>query len=614
MAKAAGSKTKYVAGGVAVAILAAAGIAIGVTLGVKNNKSSSSDSNLKGTSSSTAAAVLEKCGALEVYSKSQDNALDGVCTRLDAALQRPVKPNLHFTCATCVDVVQKALPLTARFLSTYCTCLRRTLCRNSDQLCLRSYDGVVLHRGVRLPICVRHDVQLQRRRRGHLRDAVLHQRPHPEGLQQLRLHLLPSRHLRRHPQDGEDHIRAHSGRILRVHWSGGRGGLQGVSTVSYKPAAETAEPTAAPTLKPTAKPTVAVVTVAPTALPTTPVPTKKPVVPAEDVCTQVIPPPGVKVGGCMQIMCIPQQVGAGDVFHVTSSVNLLDMTTKQYYTGSGTQPNQPYQCGEHTFQATFNANYKAGTTTYDIMWKWFVTPFWGSLDANTQYYDPFPNMLAESGINKQPTYGPLQGDCVPVPDRWWNLPPTGEQDGIDFVTIPQCIVKGKAWTIEVKVHLESALTADLRVNLQIGTGGDMYLAHPHVPPTDARKPHVLPSLSSVYHQLTHATLRVTHRTAGDKDIYVTESNKYGILPNPAVVSWDAPLPANYWTTYQMDFDADQMNLFDNGARLYIAAFLVPHLAQFNATIAGGWNVLDREYFLGLKFCNTLNEMAPAGAN
>jgi hypothetical protein len=61
------------------------------------------------------------------------------------------------------------------------------------------------------------------------------------------------------------------------------------------------------------------------------------------------------------------------------------------------------------------------------------------------------------------------------------------QDGIDFNVLPQCFQPGEDWTIQVSTHLETAMTADLHCNLQIGSGGDVYLGafythtHSHVP-------------------------------------------------------------------------------------------------------------------------------------
>jgi hypothetical protein len=74
-------------------------------------------------------------------------------------------------------------------------------------------------------------------------------------------------------------------------------------------------------------------------------------------------------------------------------------------------------------------------------------PIWGKEGAYVQ--DTFPNMLSESGIDKQPAYTGLVDDCVPVPTREWNLPPTGLQDAINFSELPKCITIGKPWEIQV---------------------------------------------------------------------------------------------------------------------------------------------------------------------
>jgi hypothetical protein len=232
---------------------------------------------------------------------------------------------------------------------------------------------------------------------------------------------------------------------------------------------------------------------------------------------------------------------------------LLDRINKAYFTGTGFQSNGTQQCGEHTYQLDKFAVKTASPTnaTYDIMWKYFFLPVWGT-GENNRTQDQFPNMLAEAGIPQQPPYTGLVNQCPVKPNREWILPPTGKQDAITFKTIPTCITPGKPWSIDVYYHLESAAKADLRVNLQIGTGGDKYL--------------------------------------GPEDIYVTESNIYGVKGvNATLYNYTSP---QYYSKDTAKFTANQTSLLSPGDRVYAAAFLVP----FNSTFgANGWTILEREF-------------------
>jgi hypothetical protein len=71
---------------------------------------------------------------------------------------------------------------------------------------------------------------------------------------------------------------------------------------------------------------------------------------------------------------------------------------------------------------------------------------------------------------------------------------------------------------QIDTHLESLKKVDFRVNLQIGTGGDKYL--------------------------------------GAADVYVTESDIYGLAANAA--------SGDYWTFNKMPFTAAQTALLRAG--------------------------------------------------
>ncbi|KAG5192729.1 hypothetical protein JKP88DRAFT_347293 [Tribonema minus] len=330
--------------------------------------------------------------------------------------------------------------------------------------------------------------------------------------------------------------------------------------------------TEAPTMSPSSSPTVA-----PTSGLIFPEDTPK-----NEVCVQGVRPPGVKPGACMQVMCVPKAVEKLDKFHTTVrfclqrprkwhlAFGLLDMKTKAYLGGEGFGiVDEEWQCAEHTFEHVFLAPKDlpdpATTKPYpnltpsklDLMWKFFAIPNWGT-GADDYVEDTFPNMLAEAGIDIQPNYlKPLtpEGDCPIKPTRFWNLPPTGEEDGINFSVIPPCLAPGEEWTIVVDTHIESVPMADLHVNMQIGSGGDVYL--------------------------------------GDADVYVTESDIFGL---------DKNTPGRKWTQNVVTFTKAQTKLVTRTDKVYLATFLVRPNSQYNKKVPGGWHFIDREFYLKVEFC------------
>ncbi|KAG5188831.1 hypothetical protein JKP88DRAFT_233810 [Tribonema minus] len=182
------------------------------------------------------------------------------------------------------------------------------------------------------------------------------------------------------------------------------------------------------------------------------------------------------------------------------------------------------------------------------MWKYFVTPR-HYLDHPTD--DIFPNMLAESGIYKQPQYladgVPTQGDCPILKTRLWNEKPTGKQDAVEYTERPACITPGKPWSIQIRYHLESIQKADMRTNLMLGTGGDKYL--------------------------------------GPNDVFVTE-NVFTVSDNKG------------WTAHTVQFTAAQTQLFAKRPSPYVTSFMVPAGSEFN----GGWQMVDSEKDLQIKYC------------
>jgi hypothetical protein len=318
------------------------------------------------------------------------------------------------------------------------------------------------------------------------------------------------------------------------------------------------------------------ITAAPSAAPTA-APTAAPFfLPEDEQCVQTVKPPGVKPGSCMVVTCLPESVQNGDTFHVTVrwclqyprvyhlAFNLLNIETKEYYGGEGWDSFEPTQCGEHTFEHTLDAATApdGGIAPDSLMWKFFTLPIWGN-EKDGWIQDTFPNMQSECGVPVQPNYQkPLSGDCPVVETRTWNLPPTGKQDQITFSQKPECFTPGKPWTIQVDTHLESVSLADLRTNIQIGTGNDKYL--------------------------------------GPEDIYVTEMDIFGVKPNPGN-SHQRDTPG-FWTYNKVTFPASLTEKVADGDNIYIASFMVKAGDQYNPNIADGWKFLEREFYLEVEYC------------
>jgi hypothetical protein len=196
----------------------------------------------------------------------------------------------------------------------------------------------------------------------------------------------------------------------------------------------------------------------------------------------------------------------------TNSHTLVQLQQLEHSTGFDDPDPVGHQCGEHTFESTFNIPPRADGAPLDIMWKYFIAvsnqsleliltpalllllrtvsahhtrerttllllllvtnslslslslcvlyhllrcaptssvqPKWG-VPGSTEVTDPFPNMVGETGIDKQPSYDGLIDDCPVVPDRFWNREATGVQDSIEYVTLPACITPGAPWSVQV---------------------------------------------------------------------------------------------------------------------------------------------------------------------
>jgi len=258
----------------------------------------------------------------------------------------------------------------------------------------------------------------------------------------------------------------------------------------------------------------------------------------------------------MEVLCIPESIGMNEPFHTTIrwclqrprrhhvTFDLLDMNEKVYLGGGeGLTPEGETQCGVHTFLVNgLNAD------SDDIMWKYFITPVFGSEEEGDEWTEPFPNMIAETGIEFQPEYNGLVGDCEVVEDEFWNLEP--DQDSIEFNQISECLVPGMPWEVSVDVHLENHETADLHVNLQIGTGADVYL--------------------------------------GDNDIYL----------NGKVFEVEQNGGNMYWRRFVARFSAVDTMQVEDYETPYISAFMVPSGDVYEE----GWDIIDQEFTLNIQKC------------
>lgn len=572
MATAAKSSTaKWVAGGVLLC-LGGAAIALGVIYGTKENDS------LRGSTESTdnSGSVSSTCSALEIFSTNADSTLDGTMTGVsygsssDTCCTTLSCPYASILTYSCTDAVVYGMQ-----------CCTDSTCTTASGSMQYAYVPAVSSGGASM------------------------------------VTTLPA-----------NTVCTNTGAAAQVTKCATRStSTMSTSSVVYKPSSGTggslddgdttpAPGTTAPVTPATPKPTPVAVTVAPTAaitaVPTTPAPTLATwVVPANETCTQLEQPPGTKVGGCLQYTCLPKQVSVGSVFHVTTrwcltrprhyhfSFDLLNRgggvypdgshTPKTFFNSLGFTPDlgddmRWGQCGEHTTELTFQATKDPVEQIYDVMWKFFITPV--VYEESGWKEEPFPNMLAESGIDVQPGYGepttpptPTVGDCEILPTREWVLPPTGKQDAIEYPLKPACITPGVAWSLDVKTHMEANPMSDLHCNLQLGTGGDVYL--------------------------------------GREDVYISEADDFGPL--------GAGLPVNtvadywvdgYWTRRTLTFPADQTKLLQlattdknyaithalKGHVLpYIVCFIIPHAAQYNTT-TNLWPYTDLEYLTSIETC------------
>ncbi len=346
-----------------------------------------------------------------------------------------------------------------------------------------------------------------------------------------------------------------------------------------------------------------------------------------EVCSQdneVEALPGVKPGGCLQVVCMPTSIPVGATFHTrvrwclqrprryNVNFDLLDLGYGKDFFVNDEVKNDPTeaenpaylytmedfplgysQCGEHTFELELDIeptkylpgeDPPAGAPMYNVMWKFFIAPRWGGgADGVGELHDPFPNMLSESGVPAQPIYtdgGEVVGDCL-VNDGngnmvkegtvYWNLSPTGKQDAIHFPEFPPCIPRGfdgfEGYEFEVWTHVESMDAANLHINLMRGTGGDAYLGEADQYLADSPDP-------------------------------IDEGGVYApILKNEVADYWED----GYWNVHTITFSQEKLQNVvewaeENGEwpNTYFTAFLVPDGDHYEERDENGDSILDDE--------------------
>jgi hypothetical protein len=327
-----------------------------------------------------------------------------------------------------------------------------------------------------------------------------------------------------------------------------------------------------------------------------------------DMCEQNDVPEGAKEGSCIQVLCAPEYVSLGTPFHMIVrfcntyprkwhlSLNLLDDATKMYVENIGMGVEYDYhmameldstqsltptptmaptmaptfledpmggedgtQCGDYTFEVTLDPD----TVDKDavLIWEIHMKPIWyTSMDETI---DIFPNLIGDSGAFVgeivQPTILPQDMsatllDCPLMPARNFKPQNIEAMDMIRFPVMPACLTPGEDFGIYVDVHVAILLQVDIHLNLQVGSGDNLYL--------------------------------------GADDVFIAESN---------VGAVDMSTDDQYWTRNLITFlaaDTQNINPEDN---VYLVVFMVQAGDVFDEE-AGGWTTTDLEYNLLIEQC------------
>ena len=156
-------------------------------------------------------------------------------------------------------------------------------------------------------------------------------------------------------------------------------------------------------------------------------------------------------GAWVNILCYPQQVAPNQPFNVNVEwktdikrpidvhVDVLDATTKQFYAGETKKFEEV--AGQSTFTLTLPQNAQE-----PFLWKVFVTP----------RDEPFPNMLAESGMNIG-LGNNVQGNCPVIKTQSWDPAFVPVVNSLMLVNKPKILnaVPGRTYPIQVKYALMS---------------------------------------------------------------------------------------------------------------------------------------------------------------
>lgn len=156
-------------------------------------------------------------------------------------------------------------------------------------------------------------------------------------------------------------------------------------------------------------------------------------------------------GAWVNILCFPEQVARNQPFNVNVEwktdvkrpidvhVDVLDATTKQFYAGETKKFEEI--AGQATFTLTLPPDAKE-----PFLWKVFVTP----------RDEPFPNMLAESGMNIG-LGNNVQGNCPIIKTQSWDPAFVPVVNSLMMTNKPKMLnaIPGRTYPIQVKYALMS---------------------------------------------------------------------------------------------------------------------------------------------------------------
>ncbi|CAM9477145.1 unnamed protein product [Chrysoparadoxa australica] len=230
----------------------------------------------------------------------------------------------------------------------------------------------------------------------------------------------------------------------------------------------------------------------------------------------------------MQVMCVPDSIALGQQFntvvryclqrarphHITFDILDADLPGKPALDGQYETEYGDVQCAERTMVATIDGVSNPNPAEATLQWKFFTTPVWSS-DSGATFLEPFPNMIAETGVPIDVAIGAMVNNCEPVPTRIFDR---AEKDSqyIDIVA-PDCLPADGPF--EVTTLVTTTGPADIRVNVQVGTGGDVYLGPDDIYVAGT----TTPILGAGTHSITtfFSDEQLNALPADDDDVYIT---------------------------------------------------------------------------------------------